>query len=251
MSLASCRLTVVALALNVIVPVALAGNAGEDFKVEEGYTSLFNGKDLTGWRYTPMPKASLDGQVETPDGRIKVENGVIVVHEKDSKGKGGIKDLYTTQNFPKNFNLKLEFRAGLKADSGVYIRGPQLQVRDYIRRNENKFLKKFKDDDWNELDITVTNAVPTTTVNGKVVTAKDRLELTVQDGKPEAKLNGKGVDIKAISVNIGAVADCLCNGEKLEVMRNLPGTGGIGLQAESGKFEFRRVRIKELPGPPQ
>jgi hypothetical protein len=223
------------------------GNAGDDFKVEEGYTSLFNGKDLTGWRYTAMPKASLEGKTETPDGRIQVENGAIVMNEKDSKGKGGIRDLYTIQNFPKNFHLKMEFRAALKADSGVYIRGPQLQVRDYIRRNEHKHLKKFKNDGWNELDITVTNGVATTNVNGKVLTAKDELELTVRDGKPEAKLNGKVVDIKSITVNIGAVAECLCNGEKLEVMRNLPSNGGVGLQAETGKFEFRRVRIKEMP----
>jgi hypothetical protein len=165
----------------------------------------------------------------------------------DSKGKGGIRDLYTIQNFPKNFHLKMEFRAALKADSGVYIRGPQLQVRDYIRRNEHKHLKKFKNDGWNELDITVTNGVATTNVNGRVLTAKDELELTVRDGKPEAKLNGKVVDIKSITVNIGAVAECLCNGEKLEVMRNLPSNGGVGLQAETGKFEFRRVRIKEIP----
>jgi hypothetical protein len=220
--------------------------AGGDFKLEEGYKSLFNGKDLTGWRYTAMPKVSLEGQTETPDGRIKVENGLIVMNEKDSKGKGGIRDLYTVANFSRNFNLKLEFRAALKADSGVYLRGPQLQVRDFIRRNEHKHLKKFQNDGWNELDITVTNGVPTTTVNGKVLTAKDSLEVTVKDGKPQATLNGKPVDIKNITVAVGAVAECLCNGEKLETMRNLPANGGIGLQAETGKFEFRRVRIKEL-----
>jgi hypothetical protein len=219
----------------------------EDVKTEEGYTSLFNGKDLTGWRYTAMPKVSLEGQTETPDGRIKVENGLIVMNEKDAKGKGGIRDLYTVQSFPKNFNLKLEFRAALKADSGVYLRGPQLQVRDFIRRGEHKHLKKFQNDGWNELDITLTNGVPTTVVNGKTLTAKDLLEVTVKEGKPQAQLNGKAVDIKSITVNIGAVAQCLCNGEKLETMRNLPANGGIGLQAETGKFEFRNIRVKELP----
>ena len=41
-------------------------------------------------------------------------------------------------------------------------------------------------------------------------------------------------------------AECLCNGEPLEIMRNIPNSGGIGLQAEDGKFEFRHVRVKEL-----
>src|SRR5262249_43821479 len=49
-----------------------AGRAADDFKVEDGYTSLFNGQDLTGWRY-PGPKGEvLDGKTETPDKRIQV-----------------------------------------------------------------------------------------------------------------------------------------------------------------------------------
>ena len=179
----------------------LAGTtAADDFKPESGYVSLFNGKDLTGWQYPGKKGPALDGKTETPDKRIEVKDGVIVVHAKDSAGKGGIKDLYTVKEFDKDFNLKLEFRAGLKADSGVYVRGNQLQVRDFIRRNEQKQLRNFKDDDWNELNITVK----------------------------------------------GGEAVCLCNGEPIGKLK-VPAKGGIGLQAESGKFEFRRIRIKEMP----
>ncbi|MFN4258497.1 MAG: DUF1080 domain-containing protein [Gemmataceae bacterium] len=188
----------------VVLAVGLVGSAvgtrGDDFQAEEGYTLLFNGKDLTGWEYHGT---KLDGQTATPDKRIEVIDGVIVAQAKDANGKGGIRNLFTVRQFPNNFHLKLEFRAGLKADSGVYLRavGKQLQVRDYIRRGERKQLKNFKDDDWNELDITVT----------------------------------------------GNEAVCKCNGEMLETMKGLPATGGIGLQAETGKFEFRRIRVKELP----
>src|SRR5438270_9298679 len=143
--------------------------------------------------------------------------------EKDKKGKGGIKDLYTAREYNKPFHLKLEFRASLKSDSGVYIRGPQLQVRDFIRRGEQKQLKKFKNDDWNELDITVKNGVITTNVNGKALTDKDVLELTVKDGKPEAKLNGKEIAVNSIQVAVNAVARCLCNGEPLSPLTmNIP-----------------------------
>jgi hypothetical protein len=165
---------------------------------DEGYTSLFNGKDLTGWRVKGS-KESLDGKTTADNERFAVEGGAIVAREKDARGKGGIRDLYTVKDFNKDFHLKLEFRAGPKADSGVYIRGPQLQVRDFIRRGEQKQLKKFKNDDWNELDITVK----------------------------------------------GNTATCLVNGEPLQVMKNIPAKGGIGLQAETGKFEFRNIRIKE------
>ena len=186
-----------ALLLGILFTMTELGRA-DDFKIEEGYKSLFNGKDLTGWRYPGAKGRDMDGQTETPDKRVTVEEGAIVMNEKDSKGKGGIRDLYTSKSFDKDFHLKLEFRAGAKADSGVYIRGPQLQVRDFIRRGEQKQLKKFKNDDWNELDITVT----------------------------------------------GTEAVCRVNGEPLAKMK-VPARGGIGLQAESGKFEFRRVRIKE------
>ncbi len=247
MNPATRTLAVSALALCVTLGMARSRSAADDYQPEPGYKSLFNGKDLTGWYYKSAAKVSLEGKTETPDGRIAVENGAIVMRAKDKNGKGGIRDLYTIEKFPTNFHLKLEFRAALKADSGVYVRGPQLQVRDYIRRNEHKHLKKFKNDDWNELDITVTNGVVTTTVNGQTVTPKDFLELTVKGGKPAAQLNGKTVDVKNLSVNVAAAAQCLCNGEKLETMKNLPASGGIGLQAETGKFEFRRVRIKTLP----
>src|SRR5438128_2744691 len=156
------------------------GTAGDK---EEGYVSLFNGKDLTGWKY--YKEVDLAGKTETSDKRFRVADGAIIAEE----GKG-IKDLYTIQEFNKEFNVKMEFRASLKSDSGVYIRGPQLQVRDFIRRGEMKHLKKFKNDDWNTLDIVVRNNVLVSTVNGKALSPKDSFELTYKDGKASATLNG-------------------------------------------------------------
>lgn len=230
------RFALVPLALLVC---ALTTSAGD----EPGYVSLFNGKDLAGWKYGK--ETDLTGKTETADKRFRVADGIIIAEQ----GKG-IKDLYTAKAFNGEFNLKLEFRASLKADSGVYIRGNnQLQVRDFIRRGEMKGkLTKFKNDDWNELDITVKHNVATTKVNGKTLTEKDALTLTVQNGKPVANLNGKSVDITKIECNVGAVARCLCNGEFMENMSVPTKSGqGIGLQAEVGKFEFRRIRIKEMP----
>jgi hypothetical protein len=161
--------------------------AGEDAK---GYTSLFNGKDLTGWR---AGKMKLDGKAETANKKWHVTDGAIVI----DGGGGG--DIYTVEEFNKDFHLKLEFRAARKADSGLYLRGVQLQVRDYPRAGP--YTKaKFKDDDWNELDITVT----------------------------------------------GNKALCKCNGDVIEKAYKIGAKGGIGLQSEGGKFEFRKIRIKTL-----
>lgn len=189
-----------AIALTVVAALGLrAGMAGEG---KDGGTKLFNGKDLTGWVYPGQKGKELDGKTQTEDGRVEVKDGAIVTNAKDAKGKGGIKDLYTAKSFEKDFVLKMQFRAEAKADSGVYIRGPQLQIRDFARRGEQKQLKNFKNDDWNDLVITVKGTEATFTVNGEAL-------------KPD----------------------------KMKV----PAKGPIGLQAETGKFEFRNIELKELP----
>jgi hypothetical protein len=222
----------------------LAAVQADDPKPEEGFTSLFNGKDLSGWTYRGS-KDKLDGKTETPDGRIAVEDGVLVMRATDRDGKGGIKVIDTATKYGGAFTLRVEFRAGLKADSGVYVRGPQLQVRDFIRRNEHKHLKKFKNDGWNELEVVVRDGVTTTSVNNRVLTDADRFEATFEGGKVKAAtLNGKPVEARAVQVRKGSVAYCSCNGEPFETMLNLPASGPIGLQAEGGKFEFRKVRVR-------
>jgi hypothetical protein len=208
---------------------------------EPGFESLFNGKDLTGWKY--YKETDLAGKTATSDGRFTVKDGIIIAEV----GKG-IKDLYTAKSYNTDFHLKLEFRASLKADSGVYVRGPQLQVRDFPRRNEMKQLTKFKNDDWNDLDIVVKGNQLIAKFNGKSLAASDVLDVSVKDGKASAKLNGKDVDFTKLDVSRTAIAHCTCNGQFMEDMA-VPGQSdkGIGLQAETGKFEFRNIRIKMLP----
>lgn len=211
----------------------------DDFKVEAGYKSLFNGVDLTGWRYG---KEDLRGKMETPDRRFTVKDGVIVAED----GKG-IKVLDTVEEFNAGFDLKLEFRASLKSDSGVYVRGPQLQVRDFIRRGEQKQLESvFKNDDWNELQITVTAPAFAATVNGTLLAATDAVELVFKDGKPTLKVNGRETEFASLSVAKESRAVCKINGVQFDPNYKPGPKGSIGLQAEMGKFEFRRIRIKTL-----
>jgi hypothetical protein len=177
-----------------IVFAALAGvraGRGDDFKVEEGFISLFNGKDLTGWR---LGKEKLDGKFETDDLRFRAEDGAIVI-----QGAPKVEDLYSVSEFGRDFVLRLEFRAGPRANSGLHIRGKQLQVRDYPTIGPYKSLKHYKTGDWNAIEVTVK----------------------------------------------GNVAECTCNGEVLEKALGVPSRGGIGLQSEIGRLEYRRIRIKE------
>ena len=185
--------------LSLLFCAAIFPGLAEEFKPEPGFISLINGKDLTGWGYKPDEK--FDGKTEASDGRYTAKDGMIVVNDFDAAKGPHLRQLYTTQEFPKNFILKLEFRASVNADSGIFIRQPQLQCRDYLVAWPYKNLKSYKPQDWN------------------------LIEVTVKDG----------------------VARCTCNGEVLEEAIKLPATGPIGLEADRGQMEYRRIQLKELP----
>lgn len=151
-----------------------------DFKPESGFISLFNGKDLTGWCYRDGPKgdgnvaATFDGKVATNDERFSAKDGIITVHKRDPRVT---QRLWTVSEFPKDFVLKLEFRAEVNADSGIFIRKPQLQCRDYPVAGPDKYktLKKYRAQDWNEIEIVVKGGVARCTCNGEVL--EDALKL--------------------------------------------------------------------------
>src|SRR5262245_17181961 len=133
------------MALIALLAIVAAGPVRDE--KGDGFVPLFNGKDLTGWQYKGS-KEDLADKTATGDERVQVKDGLITMLARDKDGKSPIKELRTKRSFPKGFHLKLEFRASLKSDSGVYVGGPQLQVRDFIRRGEQPGLKKvFKDDD--------------------------------------------------------------------------------------------------------
>jgi hypothetical protein len=147
----------------IVAPLRVA-RCADDFKPEPGYINLFNGTNLTGWGYRTN---NFDGKTTCDDGRYSATNGILVVHPREPRL---IQKLWTTREFPKDFNLKLEFRAATNADSGIFIRGPQLQCRDYLVAGPYKDLKKYKPQDWNEIEVTVTNGVAYCTCNSEVLT---------------------------------------------------------------------------------
>jgi hypothetical protein len=192
------------LTASLLAGAALAVIAADDFKPESGFKLLYNGKDLTGWCYRdPDGKvgAALDGKKDATDGRYTAKGESLVVNPHDEAKGPRLRQLWTTAEFPKNFHLKIEFRAAVNADSGIFLRKPQLQCRDYLVAGPYKELKKYKAQDWNEIEVIVK----------------------------------------------GDTATCTCNGEPLAFTAKLPETGPIGLEADRGQMEYRRIRIKELP----
>lgn len=151
-----------------------------EFTPEPGFVSLFNGHDLTGWGFrdqkTQEKLKTFDGQKSSDDGRYVAMNGRLIVTTPPEGRR--VQQLWTTKEFPSDFTLKLEFRATPNADSGVFIRRPQLQCRDYPLAGPYKELKNYKPQDWNQLVITVKENVAHCTCNGEVLEAEYKLPET-------------------------------------------------------------------------
>lgn len=164
----------------ILATLDLLETADDKFELEPGYSSLFNGKDLTGWGFrdakTQAQLESFDGRSVSSEGRYVAKHGRIIVTTPPEGRR--IAQLWTTREFPKNFTLKLEFRATPNADSGVFIRKPQLQCRDYPIAGPYKTLKEYRAQDWNELVVTVKDNVAFCTCNGEVLEAALKLPET-------------------------------------------------------------------------
>ncbi|HEV7501920.1 MAG TPA: GDSL-type esterase/lipase family protein [Vicinamibacteria bacterium] len=182
----------------VLATLGFLETAADPYTPEPGFESLFDGRDLTGWGYRPTSEADqagakkwqasdpnaaewpfvteaarFDGLAATPDGRYRAIGGRLVVTTPKEYRK--VQQLWTLREFPQDFVLKLEFRATPNADSGLYVRGPQLQVRDYLIAGPYKQLKSYKPQDWNEIVVTVQGGVARATCNGELLEAEMKI----------------------------------------------------------------------------
>lgn len=162
----------------VLETLGLLKPEADNFKLEAGFVSLFNGKDLTGWGYRNKDGGleSFDGKPLSSDGRYVAKNGRLIVTTPPEYSK--ITQMWTAREFPKNFTLKLEFRATPNADSGIFIRQPQLQCRDYSLAGPWKNLPNYKPQQWNEVVVTVKDNIAHCTCNGDVLDAAFKLPAT-------------------------------------------------------------------------
>lgn len=133
--------------------------------------AMFNGKDLTGW----VPRNPSSGEA------WKVEDGTLV-----KEGNGS--DLVSTSKF-EDFKLHIEFNCGVKANSGVFLRGRyEVQVETESAAEPNShhtggvygFLDPVPEqprrpDVWQTFDITLVGRTVTVVQNG--VTVIDHKEI--------------------------------------------------------------------------
>lgn len=152
----------------------------DPFSVEPGFESLFNGSDLSGWTFRDAKTFAVDGELAgkaaTADGRYVAKHGRLIVTTPPEGRR--IQQLWTVREFPGDFTLKLEFRATPNADSGVFLRKPQLQCRDYQLAGPYKNLEKYRAQDWNELVVVVRDNVARCECNGELLEGMFKLPAT-------------------------------------------------------------------------
>jgi hypothetical protein len=205
-----------------------------------GFTALFNGKDLDGWRglghYSPYKLESLKPEDrdalfaknwEDVTKHWTVENGELV-----NDGHG----VYLTTNKEyRDYEFMIDYKTVAKADSGIYLKAtPQVQIWDYTKEGGkwNIGADKGSGGLWN---------------NSKGAAGKDpsvladnafgewnRFKIRQIGARTSVWLNGKLVVDNATLENFW---------NRKTALRN---AGPIQLQTHGGEIRWRNIFVKEF-----
>src|SRR5262245_30011811 len=185
-----------------------------------GFTSLFNGKDLTGWKST---------------GKMDVwgaDNGVIYV-----SGSGG-GWLLTEKEFA-NFELRLEYKMPKHGNSGVALRTPRQGDPAYVGME----IQLIDDVNWKGLQNwqntgAIYNVVAPKTIKNKEIGEWNSMRIVA---------DGRNIRVE----NNGALlVDANLDDYVKEHAKKHPGIlrekGHVGFQSHDGRVEFRNIYLKQL-----
>jgi hypothetical protein len=120
--------------------------AADDLKLETGFTLLFNGKNLDGWREAGGKKAPLDGKTEAFAGRFKVFDGKLV-YDPSVRGDRYIE---TVRKFPGDVHIKFDFKPGRQCNNDIFLRGTKFDIIPGNKEN-----KTVKEGQWHRFEIIV------------------------------------------------------------------------------------------------
>lgn len=202
----------------------------EHNKPPKGFTALFNGQDLRGWkglvanppRRAKMSRAELDSAQVIADSIMvanwRVENGQLLF---DGHGAS----LCTVKDY-ENFEMYVDWKIGKHGDSGIYLKGsPQVQIWDPAQWPEG---------------------------SGGLYNNKDGARKPIQPAdNPIGDWNTfyiKMVDnYVTVYLNDVLVVDNVLMENYWERDKPLYASGQIELQSHKSPLAFRNIYIRELP----
>ncbi len=227
--------------------------AAEQNQPPKGFTALFNGKDLKGWRgggtfdhrkllaMTPEARAeqikkwtAADQKGSLLEASTKQSGKAHWYVEGDDLVNDGFGAYATTEKDYGDFELLLEYKTVAKADSGIYLRGvPQVQIWDYTEEAKFKLgANKGSGGLWN---------------NSAGAAGKDPLVLA---DKPFGEWNRFRITMIGEKVTIYLNEKLVVDNAKLENFYDrkvsVPEKGPIQLQTHGGEIRWRNVFVREI-----
>ena len=190
------------------------------------WTTLFNGKDLSGWK---LIGGKGPGYV--------VENGTLVSPENG----GG--NLLTEREYG-DFELELEFKLSPGGNNGVGIRAPlegdiaytgmEIQILD---QEHEKYKGRLQP--W-QMTGSVYNVLPAKRTDAlKPVGQWNRYQIRAQGSRIMIRLNGK----ELVNGDLATVTDPAVVEKHPGIRRT---SGHLGFLGHDTRVEFRNIRVREL-----
>lgn len=206
------------------------------------WTSLFNGKDLSGWH----------GYGQDTTGQAwKIDDGAIYLDVTNKEGwqsnNGG--DIITDESYD-NYELELEWKIGECGNSGIiynvqetdeymypWMTGPEMQVLDNTCHPDAKIVTHRAGDLYDMVSVKEENVKPAGEWN--------KIKLVVTPGRVEHWMNGVQ---QVVYANDNDDWKAMIAKTKFKDMENwgMFTSGKISLQDHGDPVWFRNIRIRNL-----
>jgi hypothetical protein len=233
------RISVFASSVALTVLLCVAAEAADNTP-PAGFTALFNGKDLTGWkgllkepldsparRAKATPEQLAEAQKEADEvmrNGWRVENGVLVFN-----GKG--RSLCTDKDYG-DFEMYVDFKIEAHGDSGIYLRGsPQVQIWDPFTKPTMYGSEAGSGGIFNNEK----NPKNPSKVADKPIGQWNTLYIKMVGDKVTVKLNGELIVDNVVMENYW------------ERDKPIYPTGQIELQNHGSTLWFKNIYIREIP----
>ena len=215
-----------------------------------GFVSLFNGKDLAGWRggttydhrqLLELPEAERAALIAKWNAELKGKNGkshwTVEGGELVNDGAGSY---VTTERDYGNFELMADWKILPVTDSGIYLRGvPQVQIWDPTQPDPQKNGSALGSGGlWNN-DKTSAGRDPLVRAD-KPTGEWNRFRIVMVGSRVSVWLNGKLVVDHAVLENY------YDKKRAVDQRRPIPVRGPIQLQTHNGGTRWRNIFVREI-----